>query len=269
MSNKQEKFYVVADPHGFYTYMRQALEEKGFFEEENKKLIVCGDILDRGQEAEEMVEFLLEEKEKGELIFIAGNHEDLFMQALQEIASGGVFDIACGVSHHYTNGTWDTLLQLAKMEPKEAVRFPFELVRRIRQSRFYKELLPFAIDYYETKQYIFCHGWLPSTTIGRRPSVSYRYRPDWREASVEDWKTARWFNGIDLCWRYGVREPGKTVVCGHWHCSYGHAKIERRGGEFGESADFSPFYEEGLIAIDACTSASQTVNCIVLTDETL
>ena len=55
------KYYVVADPHGFYLYLRQALEEAGFFEDnEPHKLIVCGDVLDRGEESAEIVDFLLE-----------------------------------------------------------------------------------------------------------------------------------------------------------------------------------------------------------------
>ena len=43
----------------------------------------------------------------------------------------------------------------------------------------------------------------------------------------------------------------KTILCGHWHCSYGHFKYEHRGSEFGPDADFSPYYGEGVIALDA------------------
>ena len=43
------RYYVVADTHGFFTEMIDALNEKGFFEDnEPHKLIVCGDLLDRG-----------------------------------------------------------------------------------------------------------------------------------------------------------------------------------------------------------------------------
>lgn len=44
------KYYVIADVHGFYTETVAALEEAGFFAEtEPCKLIVCGDMLDRGK----------------------------------------------------------------------------------------------------------------------------------------------------------------------------------------------------------------------------
>ena len=39
----------------------------------------------------------------------------------------------------------------------------------------------------------------------------------------------------------GAIEPEKTIVCGHWYCSYGHAKIEGKGEERGENADYSPY----------------------------
>ena len=65
----------------------------------------------------------------------------------------------------------------------------------------------------------------------------------------------------------GVLEEGKTIVCGHWHCSYGHSNFEGKGSEFGEDADFSPYYANGIIALDACTGHSGRGNMIVLEDE--
>ena len=53
------KYYVVSDVHGFYTPMVSALREAGFFTDtEANKLIVCGDILDRGTEAVKVQEFM-------------------------------------------------------------------------------------------------------------------------------------------------------------------------------------------------------------------
>ena len=58
----------------------------------------------------------------------------------------------------------------------------------------------------------------------------------------------------------------ETILCGHWHCSYGHARYENKGSEFGPDADFSPYYAPGVIALDACTAFSQKVNIIILDD---
>lgn len=56
----------------------------------------------------------------------------------------------------------------------------------------------------------------------------------------------------------------KTIVCGHWHASYGHSRIEERGSEFGPDADFTPYIAPGIIAMDACTAQSGFVNCVVI-----
>ena len=61
----------------------------------------------------------------------------------------------------------------------------------------------------------------------------------------------------------------KTVLCGHWHCSYGHSVYEGRGSEFGPDADFSPYFGAGVIALDACTAHSGKVNVLVLEDDDL
>ena len=70
------KYYVVSDIHGYYSYLIKALEDAGFFDEtEPCMLIVCGDLLDRGSEAKELIEFMVQLLEEGKLIYILGNHE--------------------------------------------------------------------------------------------------------------------------------------------------------------------------------------------------
>ncbi len=54
------KYYITADIHGFYTEFHKALDEAGYFNDsEPRKLIILGDIFDRGQEAVEMQRFIL------------------------------------------------------------------------------------------------------------------------------------------------------------------------------------------------------------------
>lgn len=60
------------------------------------------------------------------------------------------------------------------------------------------------------------------------------------------------------------REPHKLIVCGHWHCSFGHSHYENDGGEFDNEPNFAPYYGDGIIALDACTPRSGQVNCIVV-----
>ncbi len=259
------RIYTIADPHGFLDEMKQALAEKGFFDDPEGKLLICGDVLDRGKQAVEMVDFLMELSKQDRLIFVKGNHEDLLLRCLQDISGGDLYEIAVGVSYQVHNGTWDTLVQLSGLEERMAFRFPEEVVRRVMASPFYETLLPHAVDYYEPKgaPYIFVHGWIPVTEIDYKPYVKYEYDPDWRQADPDKWYKARWFNGMDMACRKHIWEPEKTIVCGHFHTSWGHAMIEKACSEWGKDADFSPFVAEGIIALDACTAHSGRINCMV------
>jgi len=55
------KYYVTSDVHSFYSEFKQALDDKGFFTDSDpKKLIICGDALDRGLESVEMQDFMMD-----------------------------------------------------------------------------------------------------------------------------------------------------------------------------------------------------------------
>lgn len=261
------KYYVVADVHGYFTYLKRALTEAGFFEEtEPCKLIVCGDLLDRGPEARETIDFMVKLLEEDRLIYVLGNHEELMVQCLQEISHGGVYEIACGMSHHSHNMTWDSLLQISEMSERDGYHAPGELVRRVIQSPLYRKLLPTCVDYFETPHYIFVHGWIPCKMEGYKPRAKYRPIPDWRDADEDEWRRARWYNGMEIACRHHVIEEGKTIVCGHWNTSYGHAKIHRLCSEWGTDAIFSPFSDEGILALDASAANSGRLNCVVIED---
>lgn len=262
------KYYVVSDVHGFYTQLNESLKENGFFEDkEPHKLILCGDMLDRGNEAVKMQKFMTDLLEKDELIFVKGNHEWL----LEEMISN--FDkyyseIAWGYSHHISNGTWSSALQLSGLKELEAFKNVDIFLNKVKASDFYKKLLPASVNYFETNNYIFVHGWIPCFTENipdwHRKGRHYKFNPDWRKAAHKDWEAARWFNGMELAELWNIVEDGKKIVCGHWHASYGHSKIENKCSEFGDDADFSPFYGENVIGIDGCTAHTGKVNCIVI-----
>ena len=65
------KYYIVSDIHGYYTELKLALDEKGFFSDTiPHKLIVCGDVLDRGSEAKEVQHFILDLMDKNEIVLM-------------------------------------------------------------------------------------------------------------------------------------------------------------------------------------------------------
>lgn len=262
------KYYVVSDVHGFYTPMVSALREAGFFTDtEANKLIVCGDILDRGAEAVKVQEFMHNLLQDGKLIFVRGNHEDLMVEMIENFDEYRD-EIAWGYSHHVSNGTFNSALQLSNMTEKAAFHNTEEFLHKVKSSQFYSELIPASCNYYEDGEFIFVHGWIPCFTENipawHRRGRHYAFNPDWRNASSHDWETARWFNGMELAELFDIVERGRQIVCGHWHTSYGHSLLERKCSEFGEDADFSPYYGKNVVGIDACTAHSGKVNCIVV-----
>lgn len=257
------KYYVVADIHGFYDEFITALKEKGYFtDSQPHKLIICGDLFDRGTQALELQSFVLDLLSKDEVILIRGNHEDLAMDLLHGWTQSSYLE-----RHHTTNGTLDTVMQLTESDWGELKYAPERVGKRFLQTPYMQMILPAMRDYFETARFIFVHGWIPCTRVKLSLYLTH-YVPidNWRDADQEAWDRARWINGMEAA-NGGVLEEGKTIVCGHWHCSFGHARYEGKGGEFDNNPDFTPYYGRGVIALDACTVLSGKVNCIVVEDK--
>ena len=200
-----------------------------------------------------MQRFLLELMERDAVILVRGNHEDLF----EDLAT---VDRGLPLRHHVSNGTYATALQLTGYDPATAVRRHGAFAAAARETPFYRRIIPATVDWFETEHYVFVHGWIPCV---QRWDGDFGYDPDWRRASSESWWEARWINGMDAARSCG---EDKTILCGHFHCSYGHAVYEHRGSEFGPDADFSPYRAPGVIALDACTAYSGRVNVVVIRD---
>ncbi len=247
------RYYVTADIHGFYTEFIAALEEKGFFcDKAPHKLIVCGDLYDRGEEAVKLQRFLLELLEKDQVILIRGNHEDLALSLINDWNYKSYLQ-----AHHHLNGTVDTLCQLTELTEHQLYANTDYAALTFLKDPYIQTIIPATVNYFETDEYVFVHGWIPCY-VENDENGEKRYTPiaDWRNASNDAWNKARWINGMEAA-HAGILVPGKTVVCGHWHCSFGHCYYENDGGEFDNNPNFTPYCGEGIIALDACTAADQ------------
>lgn len=256
------KYYVTADVHGFFDKFEKALRKTVFFEDkEPHKLIICGDLFDRGGEALRLQEFILDLLSRDEVILIRGNHEELALDLLNNWHRGSYLQ-----HHHNSNGTVDTICQLTASDYSELYTNSERVGDEFLHSPYIQKIIPATVDYFETENYIFTHGWIPCA-LNFSENLKKEYVPikNWRNADEDAWKDARWINGMKAA-HCGVIEKGKTIVCGHWHCSFGHAHYEKNGTEFSDQADYSPYYGEGIIALDACTVVSGKVNCIVIED---
>jgi serine/threonine protein phosphatase 1 len=256
------KYFVASDIHGYFNEWQKALKKQGFDINNPEHIVVVnGDLFDRGLQAKQLQKFVADLVDKKRVILIKGNHEDLLLDMLNFWHRESYLEL-----HHNTNGTVDTVLQLTDSKASDIYDNPVSVYRKMKETPFMKKILPTMVDYFETDKYVFVHGWIPCFTMGSGRHVEkFFYNSEWRNESKEEWRLARWYNGMEAS-RQGVIEPTKTIVCGHWHASYGHCRISGKGAEFGKDADFSPYKAKGILAIDACTAVSKKVNVVVLED---
>ncbi len=259
------RYYVVSDVHGYYSKLISKLKQRGFsITDPNNKIILCGDAFDRGLETLKMQQFILDLIADDKLIYIRGNHEDLALEFLDNASYYLQSKRFAINTHHFSNDTINSFADLTDFSLDDMVANTKEFVELARQTPYISQLIPKTIDYFETKSHIFVHGWIPCDMRGNRYTGEiYSYKNNWRESTKKEWEKARWYNGMDA-WAQGVVEPNKTIVCGHFHASYGHFMCGKSKCEFGEHANFTPFIKKGIKAIDACTAYSGKINCIVV-----
>lgn len=256
------KYFVVADVHGFYDEMKEALDAAGF-NPETDTLISCGDAIDRGPRPNEVIKYFTNLPHK---ILIRGNHEDL-MEDLMNNPWGPYM-------HDHSNGTYNTLIELAskhhkvnygtKISKSLAQYTEWEdLSRWARAEKTYRRYTEMLVDYAEIGQYIFVHGWVPCVSKmdlnGGKWERTYEYMKNWREFSTADcWKDARWTHGGECC-TAEIFEPNKVIVCGHIHAAWWHTVYE----DAPSYSDHSIYKDKNVVALDTCTVLSKKVNVFV------
>lgn len=262
------RYFVSGDIHSYFENWMLYLEHAGF-ERDNPehKIIICGDLFDRGDGTLECFEFVKQLADEGRLVYVRGNHEDLLLDCVKEIKRR--FDISM---HHINNGTVKTVAHLADTNQYDILCncYDRELFDK-RTTEVLEFIKQYTVDFFELGDYIFVHGWVPcessdSNKYHARKPVTLAPQDTW----TDKWDAARWLNGME-CWNQGAIPEGKTVVCGHWHTSWGHHRFHGHKHEFpnisikGARNSFKPFVEPGIIALDGCTAYTGLVNVVVFT----
>ena len=250
------KLFVVSDIHGFFDEFKTALDAAGFDENnEDHWLIVCGDCFDRGRQPKAVLMYLQSLPRK---VLIRGNHEDLLVECCERKMAH---------SYDFSNGTAMTIADLGD-RPGRGSDFSKCCERTM---DIVKPFLDSMVNYFETKRFIFVHAWVPvkveeEPSFARAQRRNYAPLMDWRKASEKEWRQSRWLNPFEMEER-GL-QTDKIIICGHWHCSAGWAREERRS-ERGTDACFEPYGGDGFVAIDACTAHSRRVNVLVMDEHFL
>ena len=254
-----KKYFVMSDIHSFYDEMITALKLKGFDDKNpDHMLVVCGDLFDRGPDAVKVFDFVTKLAAEDRFVYIYGNHEELLFDCVNEILQRH------GVSsHHISNGTFDTILQFTGIGKYDLYGGAFDT------KEFTKKINPLlnfieeqCADVAEIGDFICVHGWLPCDPI------TGKIADNW-DSEEADWDRARWLNGM-AAWHKGATLPGKTIICGHYHSSWGHSHLHQDRKEFPQKnredwrKSFEIFKDDGIIALDACTAYSGLCNCFVI-----
>lgn len=235
------KYFVSSDIHGFFTYWQEALVAAKFdINNPEHKIVLCGDIFDRGKEAKLIIQYILAHKDK--IILIRGNHEDLMQDMI-------IRNYPTSSDIH--NGTYDTIIDLGYNE--------LISMKEVANKSRINVVLDLCENFYETKKYIFCHSWIPTT-------LDFQYDEYWRLASYFDFYRARWMNPV-LMYEMGLFDKEKTIVSGHYHVSFFHERFDLDKEK--AKTNYLPFISPKLISLDAATVISHKVNCLVLEDEEL
>lgn len=233
--------FVVSDVHGHYTILKEALDRAGFDKDNEAHLLICcGDYFDRGNENVEVLQFFERLKNK---VLLRGNHEDMLLKLMQ---TGKL------LPHHYINGTMRTLENFFGKYAIDPVDDTIDFSGKTRITDRICEFIEETVDYYETEEYVFVHGWLPEHAL----------TPEARQkASPEAWAKARWVRWDQ---QYVGQRPlaDKILVCGHVPTWYAGGFAPNR-----DKKDASIFRGNGILAIDAGTADSKQVNVLVLENE--
>lgn len=243
--NKTKKVFCISDIHGHYTILKSALQNAGFDRKNPDHLLVCcGDYFDRGNENYNVLKFLdcIDNK-----ILIRGNHEDMLLK---------IFNTAKLEEHNFHNGTDITIAELFGKYSIDA----FGNIDFGGKTRILERITDFimeSVNFFETKNYVFVHGWLPIKVNEQKPYID----KDWRNASNEQWSNARWTKWTDM-YLDCDRLEGKTIVCGHVPSFFANKFDSTR---YADNADI--FYGHKVIVVDAGTATSGQINVLMIEDE--
>lgn len=254
------KYFVVSDIHSFYKSLMNGLEKAGFdLTNPSHKLIVLGDIFDRGKESIKVYKFL-SSLPSDRLILVLGNHELL----IKEVIVRGYFDL-----HDYLNGTVRTFKEIARYYYKDKYCESEETII----SLFIKSPVWHWLErtdiwhyYYEISNYLFIHSTIP---------VNYDWRAKGQLWNPKDQKTyLAWYEAMWDCpytfyLRNGFKhevDNHKIIVCGHWSVDDWRQNVPEL--EIQPSKDkYSTFIGKNIICLDGCVAVSKKTNVFTFEDD--
>ena len=241
------KYFACADIHGCWMALKHAVKEYGY-DATNKdhQLIVCGDSFGRAAGLREDVinvyQYLTSQEHVNPPIVLKGNHEDILIDIFKR---GWCTPTDC------YNGEDKTIAALAGTMPFET-RTPGVTQLVAANYPEFEEWLHSLPYYFETKNHVFVHGWIPCA----------KDMSKFREASESRWKVATWCNTEDMICCMPENGYDKTLVFGHW------GTYRLRDDDW-QDGDHSIWFdkERKLVGLDNTTVWTKFIEMYVVNDE--
>ena len=194
--------YAMSDIHGHLDILKSTLENVDLKENDNK-LILLGDYIDRGDKSCETLYFIKELSEKfpNQVIPLLGNHEEMFLDDLDAMYPIG--DIS-EIKKYITEDEYKTILSKVDKESEELLRHMiiYRYVTNLIKIK-HKNLITWlkSLPYYhETENQIFVHA-----------GINEEYGINWK----------LWTSEETFLWNYPPTKGKfyKDIISGHTHTS--------------------------------------------------
>lgn len=131
-----KRLFAIGDIHGCFDSLHELVENKIQLDKDDK-LVLLGDYIDRGNKSKEVVDYIIDLKEKGfDIITLLGNHEMLLLETLEDEKNK---------SKWIQNGGIETLKSFATKSVKEI-------------SQKHLEFLKNLLNYYSFEEFLFVHA---------------------------------------------------------------------------------------------------------------
>jgi Calcineurin-like phosphoesterase len=156
-------------------------------------IVTLGDYVDRGPDSRGVLDRLVELAGQCRLVPIMGNHDDMFLQAID--------------GHHVTTllgfGGTATLASYGGSEPEDLRLIPAEHIRFLRG----------CVDFHETESYIFVHGsYVANLAMSDQPELALRWE------SLRDDVPPPHFSGKTVIAGHTSQRSGEILDMGHIKC---------------------------------------------------
>ena len=312
------KLFVMSDIHGDYLAMMEGLKNAEYdCTNLNHQLIVIGDYFGRAttdEGAYGVFKYLTSDEHKNKPICLLGNHEEIFVRDMLTKGYISYMDERNGEDktiysfyEHIPNiddprtmkPIYDELQKNSAEEDRWSQNLGKGLVLAINKLGEGKQLLEWVNSlpyYYETKHYVFTHGWLPYR-VERKVKFSNKADDhesfeaylaeypkhtklvyDYKHKSAKCWHDWLWtetpknYELHTLLLPHGWK---KWIVVGHWHAfAFGEkAKLYTEYELYDnlDEADYNYVIDNKhkVIFCDHCTALGHKINVLVLEDELL